>query len=145
MIRTRTAAQTPTIIDTLVPVSYTHLLYLRSNLTRTDGVNVFGRRLETEAIPKAAAVFTTNLLLSIAATFIICTIQHIDLTAIIFDVVSAVSTVGMSTGITPSLNMGGKFILIILMYLGRVGSLSFAMSFTDKKKLAHVRQPKRCV
>lgn len=118
------------------------LLYLRSNLTRTDGVNVFGRRLETEAIPKAAAVFTTNLLLSIAATFIICTIQHIDLTAIIFDVVSAVSTVGMSTGITPSLNMGGKFILIILMYLGRVGSLSFAMSFTDKKKLAHVRQPK---
>ncbi len=118
------------------------LLYLRASLTRTDGVNILGRRLEDDAVSKATAVFTTNLLLSIVATFIICTIQHIDLTAIIFDVISAVSTVGMSTGITSTLNIGGRVILIILMYLGRVGSLSFAMSFTDKKKLTHVRQPK---
>lgn len=118
------------------------ILYLKENLARTDGSNIFGRRLEDDAVPKAAAVFTTNMLLAITATFIICTIQHIDLTAIIFDVVSAVSTVGMSTGITPNLKIGSRVILIILMYLGRVGSLSFAMSFTDKKKLVHIRQPK---
>jgi trk system potassium uptake protein TrkH len=118
------------------------LLHLRANLTRSDGINILGRRLEDDAVQKATAVVTTNLLLASVATFIICTLQNLDLTAIIFDVVSAVSTVGMSTGITAGLHTGAKYILVILMYLGRVGSLSFAMSFTDKKKLAHVRQPK---
>lgn len=118
------------------------ILYLRSMLTRTDGVNIFKRRLEDEAVSKAAAVFTTHMLLAVVATFLISMQQDLDLTVIVFDVVSAVSTVGMSTGITPHLVPGAKVILILLMYLGRVGSLSFAMSFTDKKRLAHVRQPK---
>lgn len=118
------------------------ILYLRSTLTRTDGVNIFKRRMEDDAISKAAAVFTTHLLLAVVATFLISMLQNLDLTTILFDVVSAVSTVGMSTGVTPSLVPAAKVILIILMYLGRVGSLSFAMSFTDKKRLAHVRQPK---
>ena len=118
------------------------ILYLRSVLTRTDGVNIFKRRLENEAVAKAAAVFTTNMLLAVVATFLISALQDLDLTMIVFDVVSAISTVGMSTGITPYLVPGAKVILILLMYLGRVGGLSFAMSFTDKKRLAHVRQPK---
>ena len=117
------------------------VLYLRSTLTRSDGVNIFGRQLKNEAILKSTAVATTNLLLAITATFLISSFQNIDLTAIIFDVVSAISTVGMSTGITATLNNAAKVILVILMYTGRVGSLSFAMSFTDKKKLTHIRQP----
>lgn len=121
------------------------LLHLRANLTRSDGVNILGRRLEDDAVSKAAAVFTTNLLLSVIAVFVICTVQPLELTAIVFDVVSAISTVGMSTGITATLTTCGKATLILLMYLGRVGSLSFAMSFTDKKKLTHVRQPKEHV
>ena len=92
---------------------------------------IFKRRLEDEAVSKAAAVFTTHMLLAVAATFLISMQQDLDLTVIVFDVVSAVSTVGMSTGITPHLVPGAKVILILLMYLGRVGSLSFAMSFTD--------------
>lgn len=121
------------------------LLHLRANLTRSDGVNILGRRLEDDAVSKAAAVFTTNLLLSVIAVFVVCTVQPLELTAIVFDVVSAISTVGMSTGITATLTTCGKATLILLMYLGRVGSLSFAMSFTDKKKLTHVRQPKEHV
>lgn len=117
------------------------ILYLRTTLMRTDGINIFGRRLETEALLKSTAVVTTNLLLALIATLIISGMQSIDLTAILLDVVSAISTVGMSTGITGSLTIGAKAVLIFLMYIGRVGSLSFAMSFTDKKKLTHIRQP----
>ena len=68
------------------------ILYLRSMLTRTDGVNIFKRRLEDEAVSKAAAVFTTHMLLAVAATFLISMQQDLDLTVIVFDVVSAVST-----------------------------------------------------
>lgn len=117
------------------------LLYLKSTLSRADSVNIFGRSIQKEAVLKAASVFTMNLFLSMVATFLICSLQNLDLTAIIFEVVSAISTVGMSTGITSGLTIPGKIIIILLMYIGRVGSLSFAMSFTDKKKLAHVRQP----
>lgn len=118
------------------------ILYLRSTLTRTDGVNIFKRRMEDDAISKAAAVFTTHLLLAVVATFLISMLQNLDLTTILFDVVSAVSTVGMSTGVTPSLVPAAKVILIILMYLGRVGSLSFAMSFTDKNDSHTFASPK---
>jgi len=58
-----------------------------------------------------------------------------------FEAFSALDTVGMSTGITSSLSTSCHIILILLMYLGRLGSLSFALSFTDKKRIAHVMQP----
>ena len=57
------------------------------------------------------------------------------------EVVSAVSTVGMTAGLTTQLNTVSQLMIIVLMYLGRVGSLSFALSFTDHKKIAHVMQP----
>ena len=59
----------------------------------------------------------------------------------LLEVFSAISTVGMTAGLTTQLNMISRIVVILLMYLGRVGSLSFAMSFTDKKKIAHVMQP----
>ena len=118
------------------------ILYLRSMLTRTDGVNVFKRRLTDDAVPKATAVFTLNLFLAAIAAFLIAAFNSLGLTDIVFEAVSAISTVGMSTGITSSLSCGGKIVIAILMYLGRVGSLSFAMAFTDKKKLSHIKSPK---
>ena len=116
-------------------------LYLRSTFTRTDGVNIFRRRLTDDAVPKATAVFATNLLIASFAALAISAFHSLGLTSIVFEAVSAISTVGMSTGITQSLNTGGRIIIAVLMYLGRVGSLSFALSFTDKKKLAHVKLP----
>ena len=118
------------------------ILYLRSMLTRTDGVNVFKRRLTDDAVPKATAGFTLNLFLAAIAAFLIAAFNSLGLTDIVFEAVSAISTVGMSTGITSSLSCGGKIVIAVLMYLGRVGSLSFAMAFTDKKKLSHIKSPK---
>ena len=76
-----------------------------------------------------------------AATLIICSIQDFPIGDVLFEVTSAVCTVGMTAGLTTQLNTVSRLIIILLMYLGRVGSLSFAMSFTDKKKIAHVMQP----
>ena len=59
----------------------------------------------------------------------------------LFEVVSAICTVGMSTGITGDLNLISQMLIAFLMYIGRLGSLSFALSFTDHKKLTHIMQP----
>ena len=117
------------------------VLYLRSTLLRSPGTNIFGRRIESDTITKASAVFCTNLFFALAGTLFLCATQHFDLADATLEVVSAVSTVGMTAGLTTKLNTLSRLVIIFLMYLGRVGSLSFALSFTDHKKIAHVMQP----
>lgn len=117
------------------------LLHLRSTLLRTTGTNSFGRRIESNTITKASALLCTYLFFSLAATLAICGIQRFPIGDVLFEVVSAICTVGMSTGLTGQLNFYSQFIIIFLMYIGRLGSLSFALSFTEHKKLTHIMQP----
>lgn len=116
-------------------------LYIRSTLMRTAGTNIFKRRLENSVIEKAAVVMFLNLCLAICAILAISSMTPFALTDITLEVFSAIGTVGMSAGLTTQLNTASHLILILLMYLGRLGSLSFALAFTDKKKLTHVLQP----
>ena len=117
------------------------LLSVRSTLTRTTGTNIFGRRLEESVITKSVVVLMFQLTLALSATLAITAISGYPIIDVAFEAFSALDTVGMSTGITSSLSTSCHIILILLMYLGRLGSLSFALSFTDKKRIAHVMQP----
>lgn len=116
-------------------------LYLWSNMRNDTGCNIFGRRLDDEVIKRASLVFYINLFLALGAGLIICAVQRLDFLDILFEVISAIGTVGMTTGITRSLNMVSRGILILLMYCGRVGSMTFAMSFIEKRKNAPVKLP----
>lgn len=116
-------------------------LYLYATIQRSYGVNVFNRRLEEDAIKRASAIFLINLTLAVAAAVYIMAIQHIPMSDVIFETFSAIGTVGMTTGITRLLNPMSRLAIIFLMYCGRVGSLSFALSFTQHKKVAHIQQP----
>lgn len=116
-------------------------LYLLSNIKRTYGVNAFGRRLEDDALKRASAIFMINLTLALAATVYITASQQLNVTDVAFETFSAIGTVGMTTGITRALNPMSRLAIIFLMYCGRVGSLSFALSFTQNKRVAHVKQP----
>lgn len=116
-------------------------IFIKANLTRTVGNNIFGRRIEDETLQKASAIFCVNLTLAVTASIFLCALQNINGIDVLLEVFSAIGTVGMSAGLTTTLGVPAKMIIILLMYLGRVGSLSFAMSFTDKKKIAHVMQP----
>lgn len=117
------------------------ILYVVSNIKRTYGVNVFGRRLEDDSIKRASSIFTINLFLALMAALVIMMIQPLAMTDVLFETFSAIGTVGMTTGITRSLLPASQMIIILLMYCGRIGSLSFALSFTQRKKIAHVQQP----
>ena len=116
-------------------------LYLWSNMRNDTGCNIFRRRLDDEVIKRASLVFYINLFLAMGAGLMICAVQRLDFLDILFEVISAIGTVGMTTGITRSLNMVSRVILILLMYCGRVGSMTFAMSFIEKRKNAPVKLP----
>lgn len=117
------------------------LCYIISMIQRRDGVNIYGRRLEDGMIEKAAVVITLTLSMAVTAAFLICALDGLPLTDVLLETFSAVDTVGMTTGITRQTSTGSRIILILLMYCGRIGSLSFALAFTDKKQKSGLRQP----
>lgn len=117
------------------------LLHLRSTLLRTPGTNIFGRRIDDATVTKASALLCTYLFFSISATLAVCCIQNSPIGDTMFEVMSAICTVGMTAGLTGELLPVSQVIIAFLMYIGRLGSLSFALSFTDHKKPAHIMQP----
>lgn len=116
-------------------------LYLWSTIQRTYGVNAFGRRLEEDALKHACSIFMINLTLALGASIFIMATQKLAMSDVLFEAFSAIGTVGMTTGITRELNSISRLLIAFLMYCGRVGSLSFALSFTQHKHVAPVQQP----
>lgn len=117
------------------------VVYVKANLRQNANCNVFHRRLHEDTIRKASTVLCTNLFLAVIAILILITVQPIALTDALFEVVSAIGTVGMSTGLTRELGNVSKIVIIFLMYCGRIGSMTFALSLKGHKALAPVREP----
>ena len=97
-----------------------------------------------ETLSKAATIFT--LAISVAVISLlgleICMNGRIPMSKLLFEKVSAYATVGLSEGITYSLNTGAKLILSLNMYMGRIGSFGFFMAFASSMKAqAHVKYP----
>jgi trk system potassium uptake protein TrkH len=117
------------------------VLYLWSTIQRSYGVNAFGRRLEDEVLKQASSIFMINMTLALGAALFIMAVQNMQMSDVLFETFSAGGTVGMTTGITRDLLPVSRVVVAFLMYCGRVGSLSFALSFTQNKKIAKVQYP----
>ena len=117
------------------------LLYAVAMIRNHEDINLFGRRLTDDVVKKANAVVVTNFMLAALAAVIIMAMQPFDMADVLLEVFSAINTVGMSTGITRDLNTVSRLILIVLMYCGRLGSLSFALVFAQKNTSDTIRLP----
>lgn len=117
------------------------VIYVWSNLRGKRGSSVFGRRLEEDAVRKASIVMIISLFLAMTACLAISFLQPLSMEDIMFEVFSAIGTVGMTTGITRQLTTGSRIIIILLMYCGRIGSMSFALFFMERKKVPPVQCP----
>ncbi|WP_313344287.1 TrkH family potassium uptake protein [Sedimentibacter sp.] len=102
---------------------------------------IFKRRLETDTLKKASAITTIYMTIALISIIVISTIQEFPLKEIMFEVFSALGTVGLSLGITPSLNVLSKIIITLLMYGGKVGVLSIAAVIAEKKESALLSRP----
>lgn len=116
------------------------LVYVWSSLRGEHGSNIFGRKLEEDSIRKASIVLIISLVMAMGAALCIAFLQpSLSMEDVMFEVFSAIGTVGMSTGITRDLSTGSRIIIILLMYCGRIGSMSFALSFMERKKVPPVQ------
>ena len=108
-------------------------IFLGAGIRGRRGAYVFGRRLPDENMKQAGIVLCTNLSLAMGGALLICGVQGLPLTDVLFEVFSAIGTVGMTTGITRELSDLSACVVAFLMYCGRVGSVSFAMALLEKK------------
>ncbi|MDO4262952.1 MAG: TrkH family potassium uptake protein [Deinococcus sp.] len=91
----------------------------------------FGRRVEKDNVVRATTVAMLYTLMVMTAFFLmLLTNPHMDFTHLLFETVSAAATVGLSLNTTPHINDAGLIILSVLMYLGRIGPLTFAVAFS---------------
>ena len=99
---------------------------------------LFQRRISKQAINKAVAVVCTSFLILFASTVLLAAITDAAAIDIVYETVSATATVGLTRDLTPKLNMMGKIIIIITMYLGRVGPISLMVAFHTRKEDRHM-------
>ena len=117
------------------------LMYTLAGVRHARSANIYGRRLEEDALHKAIYVFFVNLIFVILGTIAICSVQNLELTDVLFEAFSAMGTVGISTGITRELEVFSRLVIIFLMYCGRVGSISFAVALMERKAVPPVTMP----
>ncbi len=91
---------------------------------RNDSAKLFGRRVRDDAVRQAVAIFLLYLTLFLGGAFVISAVEGLPVGDCLFETASAIGTVGLTLGLTPGLGLLSQGILILLMFLGRVGGLT---------------------
>lgn len=118
------------------------MLNLRAILIASDRVNIFNRELSHDSIRRSNATLILYLLIVFAGIFVLSILEpQASVLALVFECTSALSTVGSSLDLTPTLGTDGKLIVIILMFVGRVGVLTLMSSIIKQKKVTKYRYP----
>lgn len=102
-------------------------------------VNMFKKRLEVDIIFRAMAIFILSLIVIIGTTIVLSIFENRSLTEYFFEAISAFGTVGLSLGITPFLGIAGKIILVMTMFMGRVGVLTMGMAIAMRMQRSEVK------
>ena len=110
-------------------------------IRRKEDYNIYHRRLNLSLVRRAQAIVFLALGLVLVDTVVISAVESMtggteSLADVLFEVVSAFGTVGLTTGITPSLNAASKILISLTMFIGRVGPLTVSMALAG-----HMRKP----
>ena len=95
---------------------------------KKKSVECFGRRIDDTTVRNACCITTLYLVVVIVSAMVISGVDGIPLTPVVFELVSAISSTGLSMGITTSLSDISVCIVIFIMFFGRIGGISFLVS-----------------
>ena len=105
-----------------------------ATIRNRDEVELFRRRISKQMIGKAVAVVCVSFFIMFVSTVLLAAVTPADIMDVMYETVSATATVGLTRNLTPTLNIYGKIIIIVTMYLGRVGPISLLIAFNTKRK-----------
>lgn len=117
------------------------LLLVLAELRGHPDSEAFGRRVGSAAQRQAITVLVLGSTMVVIGTMVLLHVSDASTDRIIFEVISAFGTVGLSTGITADLPPAGQLTLIVLMYLGRIGTITLATSLVLGERRMPFRYP----
>lgn len=121
------------------------MLNVAANIRNREGIEIFKKRIDDETVKQAAAITGIYMILTIVVSTVIVAVEPMDLEHVLFEVSSAIGTVGITMGLTPSLSGFSHVILMLLMFVGRVGGLTFALAFSTESVIPDIRRPREKV
>ncbi|THE09984.1 TrkH family potassium uptake protein [Bacillus timonensis] len=119
-----------------------NILFLFNFARGNKSIKIFKREIHEEDIKKSLIVTIFAFFTCFLSIFILTITENFTFTEIFFEVASAFGTCGLSMGITPDLSHFGKFLIMFLMFIGRVGILNFIFIIGKKGKDANYHYPK---
>ena len=108
---------------------------------KKEDTHFFGRRIGTETVRSAATIALMYITLFLTSGMIISRVENVPVLSALFETASAIGTVGLSLGITPSLSIISQMILILLMFFGRVGGLTLIFAAFSKSNSGYSKYP----
>jgi len=114
------------------------VLSITSLLKGKRDLSICNRKIPSTNIREATSLITLSATLIFFVLFLLLIVEPFPFDKIIFEAFSAFGTVGLSTGITPLLSQTGKFLITILMYVGRIGPLTMIYAFAIKRNVVNL-------
>ncbi|MEK4522807.1 TrkH family potassium uptake protein [Psychrobacillus sp. FSL W7-1457] len=122
------------------------ILFLINFSRGKENIQIFNREIHLLDIYRAFAVFVLAILMVFAATIILSVSEPgVPVASLLFEITSAFGTCGMSLGVTENLSSFGKLVIMLLMFIGRVGLISFLFTLGGKRKITKYHYPKERV
>jgi trk system potassium uptake protein TrkH len=112
-----------------------------SNVANQNQIITQNRRIHSGTIYRAVTVFVSGAAVWFLVVLMLAVTQEISARDLIFEATSALGTVGLSTGATPLLDEIGKVIIIIAMFVGRIGPVTLFMLLNDEQEVSDARYP----
>lgn len=112
-----------------------------SFLTSKEEPVIFDRSISREVVTRSLSIVTIGVVIVFSFTFLLTISENAPFLSILFEVISAFGTVGLSTGLTESLSLTGRILITMLMFIGRLGPLTFAFLLA-KPHQTNIRYPK---
>lgn len=109
-----------------------------ATIRNDEDVVLFRRRISKQAIGKAVAVVSMSFIIAFTSAVLLSAVSGAPALDVLYETFSATATVGLSRNLTPTLNVWGKLIVIVTMYLGRVGPISLVIAFNTKNRKRNI-------
>lgn len=119
------------------------MLYVVGVVQGKENINIFNRRISWDILNRALAILVISIIYVSLVVMAVMTIEkNMKFEQVLFEVVSAFGTAGLSMGITSALSPLSKILIIITMFIGRLGPMTFALALGEKKVKENLRYPK---
>lgn len=108
------------------------ILYVHSLARGEDSIKVMKRSIGEQIVKRSLTIAIVSFFISLAGLMILSVSENCQFIDLVFEVFSAFATVGLTAGVTPLLSSVGKMIIIILMYIGRIGPITMVLIFVKR-------------